>query len=382
MAVRKILISAEKVLQEGNVLAQPGVLPEGGGSFRIVLSIHVPHLGFQGVDTVLACHEVNKAAAQIGAQVPHLMLRVQADHRFTGLQHIADQQLQQEALALAGVAKDEHTGVGLVLRTAVQVYDDIAAVLVLADVKALRVRLSGVVVGIEIRHGGRGQHPLELRSEDIAPCRIGAEKSLSLFEQEAVHGDLGAHQFAGHLVPQGAEALQILCRQIQIHRAVIQRFPVAVHGGHQRGHVLEVGLRCDALLHVVGVAALETAAVAGVLDDLLLLRTGDAPGINGDIYAAALSQIAQERQLLGNGGVAPHCHDAVVRIAQDEVVRVEFHRSRGDHVQEVLGQRLRHRFSLFLLRFLRHLHLPTFLRRNCQRHPWSHPAGSRRPAAA
>ena len=53
--------------------------------------------------------------------------------------------------------------------------------------------------------------------------KLGAEKSLSLFEQEAVHGDLGAHQFAGHLVPQGSEALQILCRQIQIHRAVIPR---------------------------------------------------------------------------------------------------------------------------------------------------------------
>ena len=66
MAVREILVGAEKVLQKGDVLAEPGVLPEGGGGLGIVLAVHVPELGLQGIDAVPAAHEVHETAAQIG----------------------------------------------------------------------------------------------------------------------------------------------------------------------------------------------------------------------------------------------------------------------------------------------------------------------------
>ena len=60
-----------------------------------------------------------------------------------------------------------------------------------------------------------------------------------------------------------------------------QRLLAAAQGGHHRGHILEVGFRCDALLHVVGAAPFEFAAVGGVLDDLLLLRRRDPPEADG-----------------------------------------------------------------------------------------------------
>ena len=79
-----------------------------------------------------------------------------------------------------------------------------------------------------------------------------------------------------------------------------------MHGGDECGHVLEIGLRGDALLHVVGTAALQTAAVGGVLDDLLLLRRCHLPGVDDEHDAAVLSQMAEERQFLRSGGIPPH----------------------------------------------------------------------------
>ena len=54
-------------------LAQARPLPEGGWCFRIVLTIGIPQLGFQGVDDVLPAHEISEAAAQVGAQVDELL---------------------------------------------------------------------------------------------------------------------------------------------------------------------------------------------------------------------------------------------------------------------------------------------------------------------
>ena len=43
------------------------------------------------------------------------MLRVQADRGLAALQHVAQQELEQVALALAAVAQDEDIGCGLVI---------------------------------------------------------------------------------------------------------------------------------------------------------------------------------------------------------------------------------------------------------------------------
>ena len=65
MPVREILVGAEKILQKRDVLTEPGMLPEGGGGFRVVLAGHVPEFRLQGVDAVPAAHEVHETAAQI-----------------------------------------------------------------------------------------------------------------------------------------------------------------------------------------------------------------------------------------------------------------------------------------------------------------------------
>ena len=61
---------------------------------------------------------VEKAAAQRTALVLHLMLGVEGDHALARFAHIAEEQLEQKALALSAVAKDEHIAVRLVGRTA------------------------------------------------------------------------------------------------------------------------------------------------------------------------------------------------------------------------------------------------------------------------
>ena len=78
--VCEVLVGAEKILQERDVLAEPGLLPERLRRLGIVLAVHIPHLGFQRIDAVLPSHEVHETAAQISAELSHLVLRVQADH--------------------------------------------------------------------------------------------------------------------------------------------------------------------------------------------------------------------------------------------------------------------------------------------------------------
>ena len=338
VAVRKVLIGPEKVLEEGDVLAQASALPEGGWRFRIVLTIGIPQLGFQGVDDVLPAHEISEAAAQVGAQVDELMLRIEAESGLAALQDIAEKELQQVALALAGVAQDEDTGGSLILGAAVQVYDDVGAVAVPAHIEAVGIVLAGVVEGEEVRHAGGGQYPFIEGAEDVAAGGVGGEEALPLAEEDTVGVQLGAGQLGGHIVPKGAETIRVPGGEFDEHGAVYQRLPVAVHGGDERGHVLEVGLGGDTLLHVVGVAALHPALIGGVVEDGVLLGRRDLAGVDPQSDAAFLAQMPQQGQFLGAGGVAPQGQGAVIRAAQDIAVRVELHGGGGDHVQEVLGR--------------------------------------------
>ena len=117
-----------------------------------------------------------------------------------------------------------------------------------------------------------------------------------------------------------------------------QRLPVAVHGGDESGHVLEVGLRRDALLHIVGIALFHPALVGGIMKDGFFLGRRDLAGIDPQSHAAFLAQMPEQGQLFGAGGIAPQGQGAVIRAAQDIAVRVELHGGGGDHVQEVLGR--------------------------------------------
>lgn len=126
------------------MLAQEGSLAEGVWRVAARCSRSViPPLGLQEVDADVPAHEVHKAAAQRSAGLLHLMFRVQAEGGLAGLQEVADQELEEVALALAGAAQDEDALVGLVLCPAAEVHDDIGAVFVPAQVEAPGVGLAG-----------------------------------------------------------------------------------------------------------------------------------------------------------------------------------------------------------------------------------------------
>ena len=234
------LVGPEKVLEEGDVLGQGRLLAEGIGHSWIVIPVvaNIPPLGLQKVDTELPAHEVRVTAAQFAAEPGQLLLRVQADHRLAALQQVADEQLEQVALALAGVAQDEHAGIGLVRCAAVQIQQDVRTIVVIADVKPMRIAAAGVVDGVQVGGGAGGQHPLKLGAQGVPPRRVGGEEALPLAEQQGVCTELGPGELGAHLVPQQPQLLGGFGRQLQEHGAVYEGLPVLPGAGNDDGHVL------------------------------------------------------------------------------------------------------------------------------------------------
>ncbi len=113
---------------------------------------------------------------------------------------------------------------------------------------------------------------------------------------------------------------------------------VPVHGGYERRHVLEVCLCRDALLHVIGVAALHAALVGRVMDDGLFLGGGDTPEVDVQHDSAFLTKVTEQSQFLCAGGIAAQGEVAVEGAAEDVRVRVELHGGGSEHVQKVLGR--------------------------------------------
>ncbi len=74
------------------------------------------------------------------------MLNVQRDNVFARLAAIDHEELHKIGLALTGVAEDEDICRGLILVALVEVGEDVAAVSVLADVKAVGIRLTGIII--------------------------------------------------------------------------------------------------------------------------------------------------------------------------------------------------------------------------------------------
>ena len=314
------------------------------------------------------------------------MLRVQADGGLAAFQNVAQQELEQVALALAAVAQDEDVGCGLVIGAAVQIHDDVGAVPVPANVEAVGVRLAGVVERVQIGNGFGRQHPLKLGAEGVAARRIGGEESLPLAQEEPVRAQLAPDQLRRHLIPQGAQTVRVSGGELNEHSAVDEGLAVLAHGGDERRHILEVGFRSDRLLHAAGAAPVQLVLVLRVVDDFVLLCHGHPPVIDVQGHAALFPQAAEQSQLLGAGGVAPQGQGAAVGPAADVVVRVELHGCGGDEVQEILDAGFRglgrDPFIRFLLNFFSHGPSPPSLRRSPQSGPWSHPAGSRPTADA
>ena len=154
----------------------------------------VPAARFQKVDAVLPAEVVEKAAAQPSALILHLMLGVQRDDALAGLPHIAQKELQKEALALAGVAEDQGAGIGLVRRAAVQVYDDVGAEAITSDKEAAGICFAGIIHGIQICNAPGGKHPLGKARELCAACGIGGEEAILLAQGQRVGAHAGADE--------------------------------------------------------------------------------------------------------------------------------------------------------------------------------------------
>ena len=79
LRVGELLVGAKEILQEGDVSRQQCGLAEsprrGLVCFHIRVLVPTPHL--QHIDTLLAGHQVDKAAAQLVTKLFQLMLRVQ-----------------------------------------------------------------------------------------------------------------------------------------------------------------------------------------------------------------------------------------------------------------------------------------------------------------
>ena len=83
MGIREILVGAEEVLEEGNVLCQQGAFSEGfrGGCIVRVAAV-IPAFRPQHIDDVLTRHKVGKAAADSFAHFLLLMLGIQRNDGF------------------------------------------------------------------------------------------------------------------------------------------------------------------------------------------------------------------------------------------------------------------------------------------------------------
>ena len=243
--------------------------------------------------------------------------------RLAGLQQVQDQQLHEVGFALTGVAQDQDVGGGLILVPLVEVHQNVAAVFVFANVEALGVQFAGVVEGIEICHAGGGQHPFKLDAEGIVTAGIDTAEALLLAEQELVDIQLAPYQLRQHIGLEQLEGVVVRGGQLDIDRTVEQRLTVAVHGGHQGRHILQVALGGDRLLQVIGVGTVHAVFVGCVLDDSLFLCGRDLPGVDPQGDAVLFSQVAEDGLLVRAGGVFPKGPDAAVGVAADEVVRHE-----------------------------------------------------------
>ena len=165
------------------MLRQPGGLPERFRRVHIIwVCIGVPAAGFQQIDLIRPLDNIRKAPTERLAQLPLLMLHVQRNDRFPGFQKVEQKQLHKIALALTGVAENENIGAGLVFVALVEVHHDVAAVFVLADVKALTVCFTTVVEWEQICDRACWQDALILCAKHIESDRADSAEACLLAE--------------------------------------------------------------------------------------------------------------------------------------------------------------------------------------------------------
>ena len=389
MGIREILVGAEEVLEEGNVLCQQGAFSECFRCCRIVrVAAIIPAFRLQHIDDVLTRHKVGKAAADSFAHFLLLMLGIQRDNGFAGLQQVQDEQLHEVGFALTGVAEDKDIGGGLVLVALIEVHEDVAAILVPSDIEALCVRFTAVIEGVEICYRACRQDTLELRSEGIVSHRAGAAEALLLAEQESVHIELASHQLRQHIGLEQFERVMIRSGQLDVNGTMEQRLFIAVAAALHGDHVLQIAFRRDRLLQVICVGAAHAVFVGGILDNALFLGRCELPGIDTQGDAVLLAQMPQQSLLVGLGRVFPQSPHAAEGVAADEVVGIKLHHGGCDHIQEGFDRCVLRvpccSFFLVCCQVISLLILrkgPSVRRRDPRTARWSRSAQSRLPAS-
>ena len=264
------------------------------------------------------------------------MFHIQGNHGFARLEEVEQEQFEQIALTLAGVAEDQDVGGGLIVIPLIKIYEDIGPVLVLADVESVRIGLARIIEGIQVGHRAGRKDPFKLGAEGVAAGWHNRNKALLLTEHKPVHIELGANQFGEHIGLEQLEGVVVRGGQLQEHRTVEERLPVAVHGGDQGNHILQVGLGGDSLLEILGAGAGHSVLVGGVVDDPALLTGGDLPGVDADGDPVHLAQMPQDGLLIGRSGALPQRPYTAAGVAAQVVVHLEVDDRGGDHVEEIL----------------------------------------------
>ena len=234
------------------MLRQPCGLPECFRRVHIVrISVGVPPARLQEIDFVCAFDDVRKAPTERLAQLPLLMLHIQRNDRFPSFQKVEQKQLHKIALALTGVAENENIGAGLVFVALVEVHHDVAAVFVLADVKALTVCFTTVVEWEQICDRACWQDALILCAKHIESDRADRAEACLLAKLQPVHVQLRAHELDLHVCLQNLQLLHISRDHFDVDRAMKQRFFVPVQRADEVRHVLQIALRFDRPLQIL-----------------------------------------------------------------------------------------------------------------------------------
>ena len=110
------------------------------------------------------------------------MLHIQCDDRFSCFQKVEQKQFHEVALALTGVAENQHVGRGFIFVALVEIDHNIAAVLVLPDVEALTVCFAGIVEWEQICDRAGWQDTLILRAESVETGRAARAEACLLAE--------------------------------------------------------------------------------------------------------------------------------------------------------------------------------------------------------
>ena len=129
--------------------------------------------------------------------------------------------------------------------------------------------------------------------------------------------------------------------QLQKDGTVQERLPVAVHGGNQGDHILQVGLGGDGLLEILGAGAGHSVLVGCVVDDPPLLAGGNLTGVDAYGDPVHLPQMPQDGLLIGGGGVLSQGPHTAAGVSAQVVIHLEVNDRGGHHVQVVLDIWLR-----------------------------------------